>query len=460
MAILLGSIVICYTALWVTYKPQAKYNKGILFGVTLPSHAMDHAGIGLIQARFNKQFRNTSLWLGTGLIPYLLLYWWAAYQTVYFFAWFSVILCLMVKPFRRAFRDTLALKRENGWFVGKKRVIQSDLRVARLKNEKAASPWLFIFPLGMSAGLMLWAWRDNFDSSLIASAGALLLTVLFLCISLLMRRAKAKVYSGNSEVNLGLNQAKRRMVSYMWLWLAIVETLHCGLLCVFLSNGDSTLGGVWWAVTLLFSMVPAILVLLIYRRISTLEQDVLAQDGKTIYSDDDEYWANGFTYHNPNDTSILVPKRIGIGEAINTGTWTGKIVMGGLLGLFAVVVVGVSFMLIRSELTSPALSIMPGHKVEIDYPMYNYSFNMADIEQLTLIDQLPSGSKSNGEATDKYARGKFHLKGLGSARLYVYKKHPPYIQIKLKDTYIIYNDKDPAVTKQLLERLQEGLAKQ
>lgn len=174
-----------------------------------------------------------------------------------------------------------------------------------------------------------------------------------------------------------------------------------------------------------------------------------------IYTDDDEYWANGISYHNSNDTSIFVTKRIGIGETVNTATWVGKLFVWGSIGLTAVFIIGVSFMLIRSELTSPTLSITSEYQVEINYPMYSFDFNIADIEQLTLVDSIPSGMKTNGEATAKYSRGHFRLKEIGKTRLYIYKNNPPYIRFKLEDVYIFYNEKDPLLTEQLFEQLQK-----
>lgn len=60
-------------------------------------------------------------------------------------------------------------------------------------------------------------------------------------------------------------------------------------------------------------------------------------------------------------------------------------------------------------MTSPILTITTEQRIEIDYPMYSFDFDIADIEQLTLVDDIPSGMKTNGEATDKYSRGRFRL---------------------------------------------------
>ncbi|WP_227013759.1 hypothetical protein [Paenibacillus psychroresistens] len=440
--------------LFVTYKPQAKYKNGMLFAVTLPAHAIDDKDILEVRARFNKHYNKISLWMTLFLVPFFVLHFWTAYQVIYFLGWFCVYFVISVIPFRRAFRDTLALKSDNDWFVGTKRVIQSDLRVAYLKNQRSASLWLFTIPFAMTIGLVLWSTSVEIQLLSIISGG-FAITVIFLLLSLQLRRGKAKVYSTNSEVNLSLNQANRRAVSYLWLSMAIIENIHCLLICLILVNGHGSMTGVWVAITLLFAGFPLWLVLHVYGKIHTLEQEVLAQDGKAIYTDDDEYWANGFSYHNPLDRTILVPKRVGIGLTINTGTLTGKIIMWGTIGLTAAAIIGACLMLILSELISPVLTITPDHQIEIDYLMYSFDFNRSEIKELKLVQQVPSGRKSSGEATEKNLRGQFHLKDIGKSRLYIVKNNPPYIQIKLEDVYVFYNEKDPLLTKQLYEQLQK-----
>ncbi|KOR76659.1 DUF5808 domain-containing protein [Paenibacillus solani] len=452
--ILTINAIICYVALLATYKPQAKYKNGMLFSVTLPEHAMEHEGIRNIQTQFNKRMNQTSLGVLLTYIPFFVLRPWFAYQTIYFLLWLMVFMVMMVLPFRKAFRQTMALKREEDWFVGSKRMILGDLRVAQMKNQRSASPWLFLIPAVMSIALMRWAVSKDSQLWGLAVAG-MAMTVLFFLILLAMRRTKAKVYSMDSEVNLVLNQAKRRAVSYLWLFMAILENVFFLLVFLSIMNENPSMNGVWLTITLLFTAIPVGLVIAVYHRIQSREREILESDGKTIYTDEDEYWASGITYHNPNDKSILVTKRVGIGETINTGTLVGKIIAWGTVALLAAVIFGTSFLMIRSELTSPELTVNTDHQVEIQYPMYSYSFDMVDIRQLSLVDSVPSGSKTNGESTNKYARGHFRLKDIGKSRLYLYKNNPPYIQFKLDDGYIFYNEEDPAKTKELYEELRE-----
>ncbi|WP_372635193.1 hypothetical protein [Cohnella sp.] len=458
-AVYLLTAAIGYIVIIATYNPQSRYKKGMLFAVTLPEHAAEDERVRDIRTGFRRRFARYQLATLALFVPVAVLHAWPAYQTIYYLLWMCGYFVVSVIPFRRAFRETLALKRENDWFVGEKRVVRSDLRVAQLKNKRSASPWLFVVPLAISAGLAMWTFRDDTAYLGIGIAG-MAVTAMFLFISLGMRRAKAKVYSMNSEANLSLNQARRRAWSYLWVVMAMVENVHFALIYLAATREQADAFGAWVALTIAFTVLPIGLILYVHRKIHALEQELLEQDDKVVYTDDDEYWANGFTYHNPNDKSLMVTKRIGLGETINTGTMAGKVIMGGALALMAAVIVGVSFLLIRSELTSPTLTLSQDSTVSIDYPMYSYDFSLSDIEELTLVDDIPSGTKLNGEATGAHARGHFRLKGLGKTRLYVFKKNPPYIRIKLDDVYIFYNDKDPVLTTEQFEQLKERTSRE
>lgn len=452
-AVLTIPALICYIAMFTTYKSQAKFKNGMLFAVTLPEHAADHPDVQSIRSAFNRSMLRTAIGMAAAYVPFVLLHQWSAYQVLYLFVWLLILMVVTVLPFRRAFRDTLELKREQEWFVGSKRMIIGDLRVSMLKNKRAASLWLFAVPFAMAGGLAIWAWLKGSPFYGIFVAGVAVTAALLLA-SVQMRRSKSIVYSENTEINLVLNQARRRALSYLWLAVAVIENVHFLLIFLHMSSGRYDLNGVWVTVILLFTAIPAALAAYVYRSLQAQEREIVANDGRKIYTDDDEYWANGFTYHNPQDTSIFVPKRVGMGETVNTGTLAGKLLAGGAIGLMAVVIIGVSFLLIRSELTSPSIAITSDRHIHIDYPMYSYSFRTGDIRELALADTVPAGVKTNGEATSKFARGHFRLEGANKARLYIFRDNPPYIRLKLDDVVIYYNDKDPEKTRQLYAELE------
>lgn len=174
--------------------------------------------------------------------------------------------------------------------------------------------------------------------------------------------------------------------------------------------------------------------------------------------DGDEYWSNGITYHNPKDRRIFVEKRVGMGMTVNTGTAAGKWFMGGTVVLMAAVIIGVSILFIWSEVSPPAISFVEEggeEQVNISYILYSARFPVSGIQDLSLVEDIPRGSKTSGEATYKALRGMFRLEGIGKARLFVYRNNPPYIRIQLENETIFYNEEDPELTKKVYEQLLE-----
>lgn len=459
MAIITAILLITALPLYVTflgvYLPQSKYRQGLLFAVRLPEEALESAEIRRVRQRFNKQMAYVAIGMALLLAVLLvLLHKWVAYQMIGYVVWMIAGTIGMVMPFRRAFRDTLAAKRLHNWYVGPRNTVWSDLRVAQLKNERAAPMALFAVPAALSAGLI---WLGYEQGIVVAGIAAAFLTAVLAALSLAVRASKTKVYSRNSEVNVALNQHFRRMWTYALWWVAVAENVHAWLAIRLALTYGEDMFGFWLTAFALFTLLPIGVFFYAHRNVRRTEREMLAADSQVIYSDDDEYWGNGFTYHNPKDRSLFVEKRVGIGMTINTGTLAGKIIVGGIIGVTVGILAFVLFLLVRSELTDPEMIVTP-ERVDIRYPMYNVQFDVADIEQLALVDDIPSGAKVNGEATERVARGHFRLKELGTSRLYVFKNQPPYIQIKLSDGYIFYNERDPQRTEQLYEQLRQYAA--
>jgi len=91
--------------------------------------------------------------------------------------------------------------------------------------------------------------------------------------------------------------------------------------------------------------------------------------------------------------------------------------------------------------------------VVIDAPFYGYSFNINDIVEMKEVNTIPEGTKTNGASTSKYSVGNFDLNGYGKSKLYIYINNPPFIAIKLTDTYVFINGKTPIETEKYYEKL-------
>ena len=80
--------------------------------------------------------------------------------------------------------------------------------------------------------------------------------------------------------------------------------------------------------------------------------------------------------------------------------------------------------------------------VKINAPTYGMEFDIHDIEEVKVIDKLPTGIRTNGVGASTYNLGNFSINGYGNCKLYIYFENSNCISIKLKNgTYIFFNNK-------------------
>lgn len=162
--------------------------------------------------------------------------------------------------------------------------------------------------------------------------------------------------------------------------------------------------------------------------------------------DDDKYWG-AFFYNNPNDSSMMVENRNGIGTTLNIGSKAGKAFFIGTL-IFTLAILLFTFILfIKLDNASFSLNITNNATVKIDAPLYDIEFNLDDIESIDKISKLPNGVRTNGSSTSSTKLGNFKFKEYGQSKVYVHCKVNDIIVIKLKDKYVFINGENQEETE-------------
>ncbi|WP_157764845.1 DUF3784 domain-containing protein [Solibacillus sp. R5-41] len=92
--------------------------------------------------------------------------------------------------------------------------------------------------------------------------------------------------------------------------------------------------------------------------------------------------------------------------------------------------------------------------------MYGDVYEWAEIEQLTLIEELPEISmRTNGSAVGSHLKGHFKFKNGEKAKLFVDKNVPPFISFVVNDKKIILNldteDETAAFYKEMEEKVPQ-----
>ncbi|MEK3981830.1 DUF5808 domain-containing protein [Paenibacillus sp. FSL K6-3166] len=447
--------IVILVIMFFTYRSTLKLKDNLWFGVSLPAFALEDERLRELQISTEKRYKKYGLLSFLALIPILFLSGYLSFTLIFFYVWTSVMMLLLRIPFIKAHHAAVELKRENEWFVGEKRMVRMDTKLSLLKKKMSLSLYWYIIPaLIATLSFMIPVPEENIEIVRMAGGTALGLTVFFCIIAISFNRMKTKIYTNNSETNILLNQANRRYWSLLWFGMAIINSCIAVISVFALSLNGAASTIVWSLGIFLFSVIPVTGIFYVHHKLKKLEAALLNGDHEILYTDDDEYWINGTTYNNPNDRSVMVPKRLGIGTTINIGTKTGKGIYYGLFVFVILLLIGTGWMGVQTDFSTPTLTTDTKGRVSIEYPMYNYSFAMKDVQELTLVDSLPRGRRTNGVATDTVAIGNFKFDGFGKSKVYLVKNSPPYIVIKLPDVYVLYNNKDATETERLYAELK------
>lgn len=135
-------------------------------------------------------------------------------------------------------------------------------------------------------------------------------------------------------------------------------------------------------------LIPAAIILIMFFWLRKEKEQILSQDSTPFYIDDDYYWRKGW-YNNPNDKRYFVQDRVNsMNYSLNYGHPSAKYITGGMLvgtGLLllwmCILCIRIDFTPIRLTENAAQYSITSGYKTA--------TFALADVESVTLLDNLP-----------------------------------------------------------------------
>ncbi len=90
-------------------------------------------------------------------------------------------------------------------------------------------------------------------------------------------------------------------------------------------------------------------------------------------------------------------------------------------------------------------------KVEISaFLSTTIEFSAQEIESVELVHTLPKGRRVGGLGTSAHLRGNFNYEGYGKTKVFIYRKYPPYILIKLKNRHSVFINSQSQIKTQEL----------
>ena len=458
--ILMPAVIMITIMIYFTMMGAAKPRRNVLFGVTLHSEALEEEVVLQIIDEYKRNVNRCVLGSVLTGLPILFIDK-TAINMVYLIVWSLITSEWLVKqPYKYMNRRLKKIKEENEWFIGEKRVVSMDTKVSKLKNKMPIPDKYMLIPIGISL-IPLTMSFVKYDTDLkYANVVAVILVGVLLFLYFVgfkgSNKLKLKVYSKNSEINYILNKEEKYLNSIVWF----ITSLTASIIFLF------TFSLVYEVINVSYYFISFIAILasiisfvgFVYKdnRIKSLEDELLRMDSEIVYTDDDEYWIDGYKYYNENDFNSKVSPRFGFNSyTYNLATKKGKMLYYMPTIICAVIMIPLCFNLLEMDFSHHKITISKeNNSISIDYPSYDYEFSVAEIEDVSLVDEVNFKIRTNGISTDEYSRGSFKSVQYGKCKAYIYNESKPYIVVKLKNTYLIYNERTKDETMKVYNELK------
>lgn len=342
--------------------------KNILFGVSIPTNKLEDKDIKLMY----KGYKKDNLIIG---VPALIVVSYLLYiskspklQTILMFSYIGVLFFIYLKYNYKAKK----LKKEKGWDKLGRKIVVVDMKYSRDKSKVGnISPLWFLIPLGITLFNFIlafivypslpskipihWNFQGEITTYRDKSYGVVLLlpfiqlgmVCMFYFIYWMITNTKQQIDPNNPEESLKRSIIFKKAWSIYLLILLILVTVEFSILSL-LTYGivfetTRAVDILNWII-LAFSIIGG---LVLSMKLGQGGEKIKLKEknsGEVIYKkDDDEMWKLGNTiYYNPEDSSVFVEKRFGIGWTVNAGR---------LLGLFLlvlpIIIIVLTFILIK-----------------------------------------------------------------------------------------------------------------
>lgn len=450
--IIFGGIVLFISIIfYITNLTISKPNKNVLLNTTLPILELENEEVLNIVKEFKKSNTKYLLISLAAFLPCFVINS-ESLIALYFFAWLLFEFIFYYFFLKKYITKIRKLKTYNNWFMENKHIISVDTEVSRMKNKMPISIFWFIPSFLISLGITLYGLlipSDLYEYMIILGCTSIFITVISVIIYKVLSSERTKVYSDDSSINLACNLVYRRTWSIVFVILATVESIFT-LFSSFLYSYMEILSFIMITLTMLPIFIG-------YAKIRNTQNKLLMATDNVIYTDDDEYWGI-LGYNNPNDSNLMVEKRIGIGLTLNFGNPKAKIVASIFLTILIITLLPVGYLFIKTSNSNFNLSL-DNDKISINAPIYGIRFNKSDIKEVSLISSLPKGMKTNGFGTNEIALGNYKFDGYGSSKSFVHKDLDKIIVIKLSDKYVFLtgdtNEETDAYYKELKSYLNK-----
>lgn len=445
--IMMVSFLLCIGISYFTLRSQARHQKGLLLGVTLPPEADALPEVQQTLRRFRTSLNGVCLLCCAACIPLFFLHDTALLLTLWMLLLY-VGMAAPVLPFWRANRELKALKKAHGWQQNRTpRIV--DTGASETALPKPIGLWSLLLPLAVSL----------LPALLPGQPGALRLVylldsaslALLWCMGRWMFRRRADMVTAETARNQALLRVRRLAWDRLWrlnLWALAGMNLFIGL---FWQSDRVLLVG-----TLFFALLVCLASLWVEFSVRRTQERLTAD--AAILADEDDAWLGGILYYDPADQRTLVAKRLGIGTTVNFASKGGKVYLAFLaVVLLGCLAIGPVLAVADGIPTRLQIETVPETQlVALHGSSAKYTLPVDSITDVELRSSLPPCSRTWGTGMEHYLSGSFYVTGEGNAQFCLDPTASVFLRVEADGkTYWFTADSD-AQTEAITQMLEQA----
>lgn len=170
-------------------------------------------------------------------------------------------------------------------------------------------------------------------------------------------------------------------------------------------------------------------------------------------ADDDRHWHWGLMYYNPKDKRFMVENRMGTGTAVNMATVAGKGMY--IIATLCLLIIPISCVWMILLDFTPISSKVEKDTIICTHLSVEYEIPLEDIENYTVVTELPEMTKVSGNGMDHVLSGRYEIYREGMFETFLNPQNSLFIKIETGDEIYYISGVDDKETQNIIDELEK-----
>ena len=449
--------------MYVVLAGMGKEQNHTLFGITLWQDAMKEERVHNLMQGYKKQLKRMILFL---FLVQFLAYFPKSFSIVLilWMIWLFAAIALPFIPYIGANKKMRAYKTEYQIEHNENQKNSTYVDLTAAIEEKPKYFWKSTL-IACIAGFIPAVVAVILDKTVTASAAPKLWAIEVVLLSMALvgviclwvvyyyNRQTATAYTTDSDVNIQFSRVRKYQWCRCFCTLAWLTVIFNGLVLAGFYLDSEYMTRFLIIVCIFYCLIPIVLVgascYVVYK-----QKEKLLAGRELLLSEDDENWIWGLFYYNKNDSRFCVDKKVGIGFTTNMAKPAAMVLTVGILVFTVVLCIGAGVFCAVEEFTPVKLEY-ENQQITAVHWKEEYQIHKNAIKSITLLDEIPSMSKSVGTGMDTVYKGDFFSREYDRRfKVCLNPQEEPVIMIETMDgSWYLLGDSDSEKTEEIYKEL-------